>query len=32
MGRKDEILDIKVDDIKTAAPAFHAKALLSHTR
>ena len=23
MGGKDEILDIKVDDIKTAAPAFH---------
>ncbi|MEV6948198.1 hypothetical protein AB0N07_40990 [Streptomyces sp. NPDC051172] len=31
MGGKDEILDIKVDDIKTAAPAFHRESVaLAH--
>ncbi|MFC8515883.1 hypothetical protein [Streptomyces sp. NPDC057257] len=31
MGGKDEILDIKVDDIKTAAPTFHRESVaLAH--
>lgn len=32
MGSKDEILDIKVDDIKNGDPPSTAMALLSHTR
>jgi hypothetical protein len=32
MGGKDEILDIKVDDIKTWRPPSTAKAWPSHTR